>query len=105
MNCQHCNSELIHTDIYGSGRLSYFYGTAANGIRYPSTYQHIGDIYKCPRSEGFESEKEAEAYLKEIGETLESLGCDTWEYVCCGSGDHNGYSYTERDNHKDGYPC
>ena len=66
MECPYCGAELICTDHYGTGLPENYYGTAANGIYYPSTYKKQGDIYKCPHSEGFEDIEEAIQYAKEI---------------------------------------
>ena len=108
MECPYCGAELICEDSYGRGMRESFYGTAGNGIHYPSTYEHLGDIYSCPHHEGFESEEEALEYLKTTNETLESLGIESWEEVCCDSCCHSvsGSFYTDsRDELHEGYPC
>lgn len=45
--CPACTSDLQWKDEYFTGRPESFYGNAANGIHYPSTKQHLGDIYQC----------------------------------------------------------
>lgn len=83
MECPYCGAELICDDYYGTGTQEHFYGTAANGIYYPSTFKKLGDIYKCPNTDGFEDSDE-----------------------CCESAVFNGYFYTdERENLYEGYPC
>jgi hypothetical protein len=51
MECPYCEQELHYHDTYGTGRHEYYYGTAANGIHYPSTWKKLGDIYKCENEE------------------------------------------------------
>ena len=58
MECPYCGAELIYDDYYGMGRQESYYGTSGNGIHYPSTFIKLGDIYKCPNSEGFEDSEE-----------------------------------------------
>lgn len=83
MECPYCGAELIYDDYYGTGRQEYFYGTAGNGIYYPSTFKKLGDIYKCPNRDGFEDSDE-----------------------CCESAEFNGFFYTdEREDLHEGYPC
>lgn len=84
MECPYCGAELMYNDYYGTGLQEYYYGTAGNGIYYPSTFKKIGDIYKCPNSDGFEED-------------------DT---ECCKSNIFNGYFYTDLNgNLHEGYPC
>lgn len=45
MTCPYCNADLKYDSEYYSGRPESFYGTASNGIYYPSTKVHQGDIY------------------------------------------------------------
>ena len=49
--CPYCDSDLTYRDEYFTGRPESFYGTASNGIHYPSTKKHLGDIYKCVNDE------------------------------------------------------
>ena len=51
MECPCCGEELNCIDHYGTGRPEHYYGTAANGIYYPSTYEKLGDIFKCDNEE------------------------------------------------------
>jgi len=51
MICPYCDSDLSYQDEYYIGRPEYFYGTAGNGIHYPSTKKHLGDIFKCKNEE------------------------------------------------------
>lgn len=51
MNCPYCNEELQFHDEYYTGRPENYYGTAGNGIYYPSTKKHLGDIFKCKNEE------------------------------------------------------
>ena len=102
MECPYCGAELICTDHYGTGRQEYYYGTAGNGIYYPSTYQKQGDIYKCPNSEGFEDLEEAQRY-KDNNEELKDVPV---EEICCDSNCFNGNFYTDLNEElHEGYPC
>ena len=102
MECPYCGAELICTDHYGTGRQEYYYGTASNGLYYPSTYQKQGDIYKCPNSDGFEDLDEALSYVYEHSD----LEVDLLEELCCESGCFNGNFYTDsNDELHEGYPC
>ena len=102
MECPYCGTELDCIDYYGTGRQEYFYGTAANGLHYPSTYQKLGDIYKCKNSECFENLDEAKEY-KSNNEDLKDIPDDE---ICCESGSFNGCFYTDNnDNLFEGYPC
>jgi hypothetical protein len=110
MECPYCGAELILDDHYGTGRQAYHYGTAANGICYPSTYKKLGDIYKCPRVNGFESYNDVLEYLdlneNEFEHYLYDHGYESWEDICCESNAFNGHFYTdENDNLHEGYPC
>jgi len=95
MECTYCGAELTHEDTYG----------------YLASHQSgevLGQIYRCPNHIGFDSESEAMEYLKETGETLNDIGCDTWEDVVCQSSVHHvsGSFYTDKqDNLYEGYPC
>ena len=97
MNCPYCNAELMHEDSFGT--LDFINGRDRNGKR--------GDIYKCPNSNGFESEYDCKYYLKEIDETLESLGYESYEDVICENQHGNGfyYTYENSDFLREGYPC
>jgi hypothetical protein len=108
MECIYCGHELIWCDSYGRGYRESYYGTAANGIHYPSTYEHIGDIYKCKNHEGFSTEEEVIQYLTDNNLSFDDLGVSCWEEVVCDSAYHrvSGSFYTdEYDNLKEGYPC
>lgn len=95
MICPYCDSELNYEDCYG----------------YLASHQSgeiLGDIYRCPNNEGFQSEEEANNYLNKIGETLENLGLSSWEELTCESYKHHvsGSFYTDKkDNLFNGYPC
>lgn len=112
MECPYCGKELIHHDSYGTGHPSSFYGTAGNGIYYPSNYQKCGDIYKCSNSEGFESEDEAMSYTTmwlgedNLEEYLKKNGYTSWEEVVCESDTFNGNFYTVEGSETlhEGYP-
>ncbi len=95
MNCPYCNSELIDGGVYG------FLASHQSG-------EILGNTYKCPNSEGFETELEAIEYLDLIDSCLEDLGVTTWEDVSCESAVHSvcGSFYTDNnDNLHNGYPC
>lgn len=67
-----------------------------------------GHIFRCPNHQGFDSEKEAMSYLDDIGETLTSLGVNSWEDVCCDSCCHRvsgSFCSDRQDNLHNGYPC
>ena len=92
MECPTCGVELIDHDYYGKTDHN-----TMSGIR------KIGDIYKCPNSEGFEEKEDAIAYAKDNGIEYED---DNWEDIVCESAVDNGFFHTDRnDNLKEGYPC
>ncbi|MCP4987224.1 MAG: hypothetical protein GY928_14595 [Colwellia sp.] len=95
MECPICNAELTHEDTWG-----YLAAHQSGEI--------MGQIYRCPNHEGFDSEEEASEYLKETNQTLEDLDCETWEELTCDSSMHHvsGSFYTDKqDNLHEGYPC
>lgn len=49
--CPYCDCNFSYRDEYFTGRPENFYGTASNGIYYPSTKVHLGNIYKCINEE------------------------------------------------------
>jgi len=101
MECPYCGSELRCEDSYGRGRQASFYGTAANGLYYPSTYEKLGYIYKCFNSCGFNTEEEATKYAKE-----NNIKYEDWQDVVCDSDCFNGNFYTDdREELHEGYPC
>ena len=111
MECPYCGQELTCTDHYGTGRPESFYGTAANGIHYPSTYLKSGDIYKCNNTNGFDSVEEVKEYLglnndDELEEYMVLNDISNWEDIVCKSGCFNGNFYTDsNENLHEGYPC
>ncbi len=109
MECPNCGCELNYDCDYGTGRKESFYGTAANGLHYPSTYQKSGDIYECGNSEGFESKDDADKYLEITGETYESIGIkeENWEELQClnDRGDRFYHTVGNGDDLHSGYPC
>lgn len=111
LECPYCGRELDYTDYYGTGRPENFYGTAANGIHYPSTYHKLGDIYQCGNASGFETKESAMVYIKatteeELQKYIIDNGLENWAYVVCNSETFNGNFYTDNnDNLHEGYPC
>lgn len=111
MECPYCGAELICTDHYRTGIPESYYGTAANGIYYPSTYSKQGDIYKCPHNEGFEDVESVKEYLglknsDELEEYMIQENIKDWEEIICESACSNGSFYTDNnDELHDGYPC
>lgn len=111
MECPYCGRELDCVDHYGTGRTEYYYGTAANGIYYPSTYQKLGDIYSCGNSPGFESKEDVMEYInakseRDLERYIKDNGFETWEEIVCESEVFNGNFYTDSsDNLHEGYPC
>lgn len=99
MQCPYCEAELRYVDYYYSGRPESFYGTAGNGIHYPSTMQKLGDIYQCPNHEGFDDLDEAQTYKETIDSDLDV------EDIVCDSNGRNGFFYTSNGNLQEGYPC
>ena len=87
------------------------------GLTYDCEYGYLGSnqkydiegyIYKCPNSEGFNSEEEANEYLNHIGETIESIGVESWEELTCHSSVFHvcGSFYTDKYGElHEGYPC
>lgn len=106
MECPYCGSELVYEDYYYTGRPGgYVNGSSPNPIGYysePSNYKVLGEIYRCPNSEGFEDEQEAIEYAKNNGIEF----ADPSEIVC-DSNCHrvSGSFYTENNELKEGYPC
>jgi hypothetical protein len=97
MECPYCGAELVWQDYYGNiVHANYYFG-------YPQSWiDKTGDIYKCPNSEGFETQEEAKTY-QEFNPHIKE---ENWEEVCCDSFAFNGYFYTDRyDNLYEGYPC
>jgi len=92
MGCPYCEAELDSIDVYG----------------YLARHQSgevLGEIYKCPNHDGFKDEQQAERYLNEISETLESLGVKSWEEVICENSFGNGFYYTNKSGDLlEGYP-
>ncbi len=111
MECPYCGRELTLTDHYGTGRQESFYGTAANGIHYPSTYQKIGDIYKCNNSFGFNNKEEVMEYIEvksenELRGYIQKNNLEDWMDIVCESECFNGNFYTDNSgNLYEGYPC
>lgn len=93
MECPYCDAELTDLSAYG------YLGLHQSG-------EILGYIYKCPNSDFFENVKDAFDYLKNTGETLNSLGVTSIEEVSCGSFAFSGNFYTDKqgDLHE-GYPC
>ena len=95
MECTYCGAELTHEDTYG----------------YLASHQSgeiLGQIYRCPNHDGFEDEESANEYLSEIGETIKTLGLESWDELTCDSSTHHvsGSFYTDKqDNLHQGYPC
>lgn len=101
MECTYCNAELMYNGPYGKGNM-------AAQEKYGYGWQKTGYIFTCSNADGFDTEEESKEYLKEINETLESLGINSWEELVCDSNCHNvsGSFYTDsNDNLKEGYPC
>jgi hypothetical protein len=95
MKCPFCNIELLDNGIYGYLALH-------------QSGEVLGRIFKCPNSDGFESEELAKDYLLLIGETLNKLCLSSWEEVTCESYKFyvSGSFYTDKhDNLHEGYPC
>lgn len=111
MECPYCGKELTLTDHYGTGRQESFYGTAANGIRYPSTYRKLGDIYKCDNASGFDTVEEVMEYLglnseDDLEKYMKVDGISNWEDLVCESDCFSGNFYTDEcGNLNEGYPC
>ena len=110
MECPYCGAELRCEDHYGTGRQEYFYGTAGNGIYYPSTYKKLGNIYRCPNVDGFSTYEEVIEYIDGNEDSLEEYcnqhGALSWDEVVCDSNDFNGLFYTDSSgNLHEGYPC
>lgn len=107
MECPYCGSELKYDGEYYTGIPGrYVNGSAPSPIGYysepSSNYKVLGEIYKCPNSEGFQDEDEAIEYAKNNGIEF----TDPSEIVC-DSNSHrvSGSFYTENNELKEGYPC
>lgn len=72
-SCLYCNCDLSYEDEYFTGRPANFYGTAGNGIYYPSTLKHLGYIYRC-RNEECESHGQL-FYTNKDGDLHEGYPC------------------------------
>ena len=102
MECPHCGADLAHDGEYGTGSHESFYGTAGNGIYYPSTYKRLGNIFYCTNREGFDDLENAMVYQITTEDQKELLPED----VVCKSSIFNGFFYTDsKDNLHEGYPC
>lgn len=100
MECPYCGRELDCVDHYGTGRSEYYYGTAANGIYYPSTYQKLGDIYSCCNASGFESKEGVMEYIgakseDDLEKYIKDNGSECWEEIVCESEVFNGKFYPD----------
>jgi hypothetical protein len=97
MKCPYCESEMVHEDSFGT--LDYINGRNRDGKR--------GDIFYCPNRNGFENEETLTVYLNTIGESIESIGVDSWEEIECLNERGNGfyYCYVGEDILREGYPC
>lgn len=97
MECTYCNAEMTYEGPYGKGNM-------AAQEKYGYGWQKIGDIYRCPNHEGFESKEEEDEYIELVGEFSDQEG----ESICCDSSTHNvsGSFYTDSNgNLREGYPC
>jgi hypothetical protein len=87
MKCIYCGAELEKEDEYG-----YFCRHQSN--------EKLGDIFRCPNHEGFQTEADAREYNEEF--------LEDWEEACCESSCHSvsGCFYTDKygELYK-GYPC
>jgi hypothetical protein len=95
MECTYCGAELTHEDTYG------FLASHQSG-------EVLGQIFRCPNHAGFDTQEEADEYLKSMDETLENLDCESWDELTCESSTHHvsGSFYTDKqDNLIEGYPC
>ena len=95
MECPYCDSLLEYESEYGY-------------LAPHQTGEVLGYIYKCPKSEGFDSEEEANEYLNHIGETIESIGVESWEELTCHSSVFHvcGSFYTDKYGAlHECYPC
>lgn len=95
MECPCCGAELEYHDYY------------YRGMQGTESFEKLGDIFKCPNSEGFEETEESQAYVEsnnlEIGEGKDF---ETLEEVCCDSANHSGFFYEDySEDLQDGYPC
>ena len=88
-------------DTYGTGKPEYYYGTAANGLYYPSTWEQLGIIYQCPNIDGFEPKEDAILYADE-----NNIEYNDWRDIICNSSCFNGYFYSDKNEElHEGYPC
>ncbi len=105
MECTYCNTELSHKDTYG------FLASHQSG-------EVLGQIYRCPNHDGFDTKEEAGQYLidsideimnmDDVEEYFKKSDGETWEDVGCESSCHSvsGSFYTDKqDNLYGGYPC
>src|ERR1017187_8897416 len=87
MECTYCGAELEDQGPWGYLALH-------------QSGEVLGRVYKCPNSEGFQSDDEAKMYIGEYKTPLEDAVCE--------SGLHrvSGCFYTDKnDNLHTGYPC
>ena len=93
MECPHCNAELEWEDSYGN----------KDYIIYGNQNGKMGDIYRCPNHEGFNSKEEAIEYAEMVG-----LEYEDWEEIVCQSSCNSisGSFYIDKQgNLYEGYPC
>lgn len=94
MECPYCKTELINCDSYGKTIYGEHYWIQ-------SYWEKLGNIFKCPNSEGFQYESEAKDYANE-----NNINIENWEELSCESGCYNGFFYEDRNgNLRQGYPC
>ena len=95
MECPICSAELENNGVYGY-------------LAQHQSGEILGNNYKCPNSEGFESEEDSLLFLLETNQTLDSIGVSCLEEVTCDSSMFNvaGAFYTDKqENLHEGYPC
>lgn len=96
MECTYCGADLIWTDYYGR-------------ICAHQDGKKLGDIFKCPNHEGFDSEEEAKKYEQQYHTMNNAQDANfNWREIVCDSSCHHvsGSFYTdEAGGLHEGYPC
>lgn len=93
MECPYCGAELEWEDSYGN----------RDYICYGKEDGKLGDIYRCPNNEGFDTKEDAIEYMLK-----KDISYDDWKEIVCDSALHNvsGSFYTDKQNNLyEGYPC
>lgn len=100
MECPYRGAELEHEDSYGLKEY----------IIYGNENFKLGDIYKCPNLEGFNTVEDVLEYIdgneNDLEEHCRFNNFQGWDEIVCESSVFNGFFYIDKnDILYEGYPC